>query len=529
MDPICPFDTRQYKNEVIVDSVPLGRILEKLDVLYDEAKYAEALRLIRYWIAEAQAGKDKRGELTLTNEMMGFERFSGHGEAAVAAAERALELLSEIGFEENTTVATTYVNCATVYKAFGQSEKALPYYEKARELYEKLLDQGDDRLGALYNNMALALVDLGREAEARELYEKALVIEKALGNEENIEKTLENMKDMEGCPAEGFPEPEYADSFEDTAIPTASGMYIAKKYYEDCFKEVLERDFADIKKYIAVGLSGSGSECYGFDDEISRDHDFEPGFTVWIPGEELVSSRRAFELQRAYDALPKEFMGLKRNYTAPVGGRRHGVIRLSEFIEDKIGSQLPLSTEQWLSIPSYALCEAVNGKIFEDNYGEIARFRANILRMPKDVRLKRIAGNLLLMAQSGQYNVSRCIKHGEKGAAGLAMAEFVKAAVEVVFLLNGLYSPYYKWCFRAMKALPRLSDAAQPLEYLISAESDIDSKLFTIEEVCYAVISELKAQGISKSDSEDLEQHAYSVNDAIADAEIRNMNILCAV
>ena len=48
--------------------------------------------------------------------------------------------------------------------------------------------------------------------------------------------------------------------------------------------------------------------------------------------------------------------------------------------------------------------------------------------MPVDIKLKRLVGNLLLMAQSGQYNFVRCIKHGEPEAAQLACVEFVNAA-----------------------------------------------------------------------------------------------------
>ena len=119
--------------------------------------------------------------------------------------------------------------------------------------------------------------------------------------------------------------------------------------------------------------------------------------------------------------------------------------------------------EQWLSIPEYALAEAVNGEIFADPYGEITRIRERLSKRPRDVRIKKLAGSLLLMAQSGQYNYLRCLRHGETAAAQLAVVEFVQSAMAAVFLLNDVYMPYYKWSFRAMRALPKLSLTAELL------------------------------------------------------------------
>ena len=61
------------------------------------------------------------------------------------------------------------------------AEHSLSVFERARAVYEKELDFGDDRLGGLYNNMGLTLVDLGRYAEARELYSKAIEIMQKTG------------------------------------------------------------------------------------------------------------------------------------------------------------------------------------------------------------------------------------------------------------------------------------------------------------------------------------------------------------
>ena len=252
-----------------------------------------------------------------------------------------------------------------------------------------------------------------------------------------------------------------------------------------------------------------------------------------LPDETSVDRRTAFLLERAYAKLPKEFMGYRRQAVSPVGGARHGVIRTADFMMDKVGTpdgQLDLM--KWLYVPEYMLAEAVNGEIFMDGYGEVTAVRERLRRRPEDVRLKKLAGQLLLMAQSGQYNYRRCLSHGETGAAQLAVAEFVNSAMSAVFLLNNEYQPYYKWSFRAMRALPKLSITAELLEYLLTTDNEPETakeKYSVIEGIASDVIEELQEQELTKAVCGDLEKHAYSVNDKVADAQIRNMHVLAAV
>ena len=57
------------------------------------------------------------------------------------------------------------------------------------------------------------------------------------------------------------------------------GLEEARKFYEEAGAEMISRNFGDFENRIAVGLVGHGSECFGFDDEVSRDHDFG---VLWI-------------------------------------------------------------------------------------------------------------------------------------------------------------------------------------------------------------------------------------------------------
>ena len=109
---------------------------------------------------------------------MGLYRKLGRETDALSAADAAMKKIEALGIGRQVGAATTFLNCATVYKAFGLAERSLDVFERAREVYEKELDESDDRLGGLYNNMGLTLVDLGRFSEARELYEKAISIMK---------------------------------------------------------------------------------------------------------------------------------------------------------------------------------------------------------------------------------------------------------------------------------------------------------------------------------------------------------------
>ncbi len=311
------------------------------------------------------------------------------------------------------------------------------------------------------------------------------------------------------------------------------GIELSKAFYAQYGKPMLEEDFTDILPFLAVGLFGSGSECFGFDDAVSADHDFEPGFCIFLPGEDVVDRKRAFALERAYAKLPKEFMGYRRAMLSPVGGARHGVMRTAEFFEEKIGAaDGVLTLSQWFAVPEQALAECTNGEIFFDNYGEVTRVREALCAFPEEIRLKKLAGNLLIMAQAGQYNYTRCIKHGEQAAAQLAVFEFVKAAMRVIFLLNDRYEPYYKWSFRALRTLPKLSLEAEMFEYLLTTDNEggmAEQKYDAIEGICADVIDELVEQGITKAICGDLEKHAYSVNDRIEDAQLRNMNIFAGI
>ncbi len=177
--------------------IPMDRIIQKIDALYDKNEYEEAGRVLAYWKNEAVALRDTHGELAVESELVGYHRKQGNREAGLASIARALTLIRELHQEELVSGATIYVNCATAYHAFEQIEESLPLFQKAEAVYLRELKANDPRLGGLYNNMGMTYMALGQLAEAEEAYHKALgVMEKAFSGEAESAITYINMAHM---------------------------------------------------------------------------------------------------------------------------------------------------------------------------------------------------------------------------------------------------------------------------------------------------------------------------------------------
>ena len=154
--------------------VPQRRIVEKMDEYMSRRDYAGAERHLLYWLEEALAGKDLRGELMLRNELIGHCRKTGEKDKALPQIDAALALVKKMGFEGTVSAGTTYVNAATALNAFGENGRAMTLFKRAREAYEKGGGVSPGLLGGLYNNMGLCCVSLGRFDDAQAYYDRAM-------------------------------------------------------------------------------------------------------------------------------------------------------------------------------------------------------------------------------------------------------------------------------------------------------------------------------------------------------------------
>ena len=174
VEPRCVLCGEAYGQEPEVKPVPQKRIIEKMDEYMSRRDYGGAERHLLYWLAEAQLGKDERGELLLRNELAGHYRKTGDKGKAIENAEEALRLVKKMDFGSTISAGTTYVNAATVYNAFGENERSLELFRQAKEVYEGSEKTDPALLGGLYNNMALTCAALEKYDEALSFFDKAM-------------------------------------------------------------------------------------------------------------------------------------------------------------------------------------------------------------------------------------------------------------------------------------------------------------------------------------------------------------------
>lgn len=436
---------------------------------------------------------------SLYNNMSLLFQEMGDYESACDCLERALGIATLYN-DARIEVAVTYTNLAASQLKLGRYEEAIINLKRAFSIFEMDEDRDYHYSGAL-SAMGEAQYLAGNLEESARYYKLALnEIERNVGKNKAYEITLQNLN---AVTMQMHNPPVNNRSFR-------NGLELCEAFYREFGIPMIRSKFSAYESAIAVGLVGEGSDCFGFDDEVSRDHDFGPGFCMWLTDQTY--DEIGEELQKAYDELPHTYMGITR-FTTAKAQKRVGVFRISDFYEGLIGlTDVPTTQSQWLFLEDYRLAAATNGKVFKDDLGEFTRIRKGILSYyPEEVRLKKIAREAALMAQSGQYNYSRMLGRGETVTAQIALGEFLKHTMAMVYLLNRKYAPFYKWMHKGLYSLPILKDIRDVLSALVEMPAGDERIPQTIELIVAMIIAEMKKQGLTSGEDNYLDHHTDNI------------------
>ena len=446
---------------------------------------------------------------------------------------KSLDILKNYDSEEYLLeYAVTLSNLFNPCYQLGMKEKAVEYLNKAIDIFEKNVGTEHPLYSASLNNMAIYYYNEGKLNRAIEFFERATEIsKKTMGvdsdNYKNILSNIEFIKE-ELAKSEDNTKFENAKNssneknnniISSTGLKNIKGLELSKRYFYDIVLPEFEKKLNDIFSLCAFGLVGEGSECYGYDDELSKDHDFGPSVCIWLRKDDYLKYK--YRINKVLETLPKTYLGFQELKESEWGYNRRGLLNIEDFYFKFIGSVNPPQTiNDWQKIPETALATVINGEVFLDNLGEFTKIREQLLNYyPEIIRQNKITTRLMNISQHGQYNYVRCLRRNDLVAANQCLYLLVDEVIHLVFLLNRRYKIFYKWANRALLDLKILGNEIHKLlQDMVFAQN----KIPYVRKICKVLADELRNQKLTDCKSEFLGDLGVDIQKNIDDKFFKN-------
>lgn len=462
------------------------KVEESYRVFLKEGDYRYASLYNNWGLLYQEMGQPEEAEKILSKSLELIDALDGYAEAkATTRINLANSLLQLIDKNKNDTK----------YDSSVKLDKAEQYAREALELFER--DGGRDfHYSAALTAMADILVMKDKDTLAKDFYERSLLeLEKHFGKNENYLCVFDKYQNV---------------LRRNPDLRWKSNLERSEEFYRKYGKKMIAEQFPEYSKRIAAGVVGEGSDCFGFDDYISADHDYGQGFILWLTESDY--QKIGEKLQKAYEQLLHDHaLDLQKGTFLSA---RRGVKSINEFYSGLFGVKKNYEAGEaipFAEIEESRLAEGVNGKVFEDQLGVFTGVR-NLLfgYYDRSLWLKKIAAELHAFSGYGQSNYPRAMARQDVVTAQICVAKAVESAMNLIYLLNRSYAPYDKWKMKGLKGLPLLQDAADLLREIVSlpvqteawkgviyqssSVNEKDTRVVLLEQLASVLLEEMKQQ-----------------------------------
>jgi hypothetical protein len=236
-----------------------------------------------------------------------------------------------------------------------------------------------------------------------------------------------------------------------------SGQELSRRFYEEQVRPVLAADFPALR--YSAALLGRGSEVLGYDDEMSRDHNWEPRVLLFLPNDQA-GQQGALE-QVLGQALPPRFEDYATDFS---------LWTLSSFLQEHLGFEIDREIEarDWLTFPEQRLRMMTAGAVFHDDVG-LQALRDRLSYYPDDVWFYLLIAAWWRVHPEANL-VGRAGFVGDELGSALIASQLVHDLMRLCFLMEKQYAPYSKWFGTAFSRLPCASDLGPILRNVLRAE-----------------------------------------------------------
>jgi len=256
-----------------------------------------------------------------------------------------------------------------------------------------------------------------------------------------------------------------------------SGIELSRRFHGEVVAPWLRRAFPGL--HHAAALIGSGSELMGFDDVLSRDHDWGSRVLLFVSEGDFATHAVAV-VDAFAAAAPAEFLGhplrLNRTRGGDIEGVRHDPRHGLEVhtLEAMLRRTLALALDEprdaltWLGLSEQRLLTMTTGAVFHDDDGRLTAVRQRLSALPRDVRLYKLACQWRRIGEEQAF-VGRTGDRGDDLGSRVIAARLVRDAMRMAFLIEDRYAPYPKWFGAAFARLPCAPALAPLLERALAA------------------------------------------------------------
>lgn len=490
---------RLYEKSDTYTPQTYATILINLGNTYREKKsyYEAETHLLKAKEIFQSVGDTSYAYIGLLNNLSLLYRDTNNYETAHELQLEAVRLLEPTEYQ--VPLAISYNNLYEISKHVKGKQELSPqvYLDKATYILRREVGTEHPMYAAVLNNRADFEMEQHHYDVALNLYREALpIVKHNYGVEsqayQSVLHNLEYVKDLIKTLQQEVP------------CHRQTGLELGRELAHQVAQDI-ELNLPDLAPYMCLALVGTGSECLGFDDAISEDHDFTKRCQLFLPAD-------------IYETNKERLQSYFKNYA-------YGTVQvecISEFYQRyTLYPEGPQCEKEFRRVPQDLLCTATNGEVFLDNFGSFTHIRQRLLAYyPEDIHLRKIAYELNQLAQSGQYNLPRMLQRDDTIAASLALHQFVHHYMLLVHLFNKSYAPFYKWLYRHSCTLPILGNTVKHgiVELLDAPITDTKSH---IDRLCSAIIQELQRNGLSTSPIDFLTYQAKEVIQRIQDPLLR--------
>jgi len=228
-----------------------------------------------------------------------------------------------------------------------------------------------------------------------------------------------------------------------------NGIKLSESFFNEIVYPYLNNNYIFLLKYISVALLGEGSEVLGYDDNISKDHNYSARLILFIEDSKYTKFGNELE-QNIIKNCPDSFMDieiLKKGYCKSIS-----VVPLKSFFLDYLNiKNNSIKKTDWIKLDEQKLVEITAGKIFFDSGNQLKKIREFYSFYPDEIKWFLVYQGFQRLSESD--GIIRAVKRKDHISSNLYIGSFIYFAIKIFHTINDEYCPYTKWMGENLKKI----------------------------------------------------------------------------